>query len=66
MAGLERFRVGDILTVSCPFTDARVGTVRPPHLMIKWPWHRVEPDAPRFRWNGEVAIDTHHASRRLR
>jgi hypothetical protein len=56
MAGRERYWVGDILTVSCPLTEAQVATVRPGYVSIKWPWHRVDPDTPQFRWNGEVAV----------
>ena len=56
MAGRERFRVGDILTVSCPFTEARITEIQPGYLSVKWPWHRVDPDAPQFRWNGDMAV----------
>ncbi|WP_326815971.1 hypothetical protein [Streptomyces sp. NBC_01763] len=56
MVGRIRFRVGDILTVSCPFTEAQVSAVRPGYVSIKWPWNRVDPDTPQFAWNGEVAV----------
>jgi hypothetical protein len=29
--------------------------------MIKWPWHRVDPDAPRFRENGQHAVSSNPA-----
>ena len=56
MVGRIRFRVGDILTVSCPFTEAQVSAVRSGYVSIKWPWNRVDPDTPQFAWNGEVAV----------
>lgn len=57
MAERERFRVGDVLTVSCPFTEARITDLQPPgYLSVKWPWHRVDPETPQFRWNGNVAV----------
>lgn len=54
----EQFRVGDVLTVSCPFTESEVAELRPGYAAIKWPWHRVDPDTPQFRWNGQRAIST--------
>lgn len=54
----ERFRVGDVLAVSCPFTQAEVAQLMRFHAAIKWPWHRVDPATPRFRWNGQRAIST--------
>ena len=54
----ERFRIGDVLTVSCPFTEAEVAQLTPFYAAVTWPWHRVDPDTPQFRWNGQRAIST--------
>ena len=35
----ERFRVGDELTVSCPFTESEVSQLMPGYAAVKWPWH---------------------------
>lgn len=56
MVNHDRFRVGDILAVSCPFTEARVSQVRARYVSIQWPWHQVDPDTPRFRWDGDHAV----------
>ena len=52
----DRFRIGDVLTVYCPFTEAEVAAVTSFYAMIKWPWHRADPDTPQFRWNGQMAV----------
>lgn len=57
----ERFRVGDVLTVSCPFTEAEVTRISD-YVSLVWPWWRQDPDVDWMVWNGQVAIitDTTH------
>ncbi|MBG0852046.1 hypothetical protein I2W78_09355 [Streptomyces spinoverrucosus] len=51
------FRVGDVLTVACPFTPTRVaGGVERDHVSLEWPWWRPDPDSRFFHWNGVVAL----------
>lgn len=54
----EHFRIGDILTVSCPFTEAAVARIRPDHVSLVWPWWKQDPDVDWVEWNGQVAIAT--------
>ncbi|MGW4892513.1 hypothetical protein ACWEQL_09630 [Kitasatospora sp. NPDC004240] len=52
----EDFRVGDVLSVACPFTPARVERgVTWDHLGVVWPWWRPDPDSA-SHWNGVVAL----------
>ncbi|MER5706110.1 hypothetical protein AB0B13_24505 [Streptomyces sp. NPDC042898] len=51
------FRVGDVLSVACPFTPATVERgVTWGHVSVRWPWRRVDADSDFFRWNGVVAL----------
>ncbi|MEV6598564.1 hypothetical protein AB0M36_17055 [Actinoplanes sp. NPDC051346] len=50
------FRTGDVLRVSCPFTEARVADVSSGHVSIRWPWWQNDPDVEWIEWNGNVAI----------
>lgn len=54
----DRFRAGDVLVVSSVFAEAEVAQVSPPHVMLKWPWWRKDPDIDWIQWNGQVAITT--------
>ncbi|KAA6215851.1 hypothetical protein [Streptomyces filamentosus] len=51
------FRVGDVLSVSCPFTPARVEReVRWGHLAVRWPWWEIDESRAFGYWNGVVAL----------
>ncbi|MFF6782547.1 hypothetical protein [Streptomyces sp. NPDC012510] len=52
----RQFRVGDVLTVACPFTEARVVDTGWEHVSVEWPWWRVDPDSTFHHWNGVVAL----------
>lgn len=51
----ERFRVGDVLTVSCAFTEAEVALISD-YVSLVWPWWRQDPDVDWMVWNGQVAL----------
>jgi hypothetical protein len=51
-------RTGDILRITCPFTDARVTEmprIHHPYVVIEWPWWSVDPESG-MPWNGQVAL----------
>ncbi|MDX3537947.1 hypothetical protein PV721_27080 [Streptomyces sp. MB09-01] len=50
------FRVGDVLSVACRFTEARVTRLGWDSLVLEWPWWRRDPDSEFFHWNGQVAL----------
>lgn len=50
------FRVGDVLSVACPFTKARVEGLERDSLSLMWPWWARDPDSDFFHWNGVVAL----------
>lgn len=51
------FRVGDVLSVACPFTPTRVERgVMWNHVSVRWPWWRIDIDSDFFHWNGVVAL----------
>ncbi|WP_230329408.1 hypothetical protein [Nocardia aurantiaca] len=50
------YRVGDILELSCPFTEARVTELTADDVHVEWPWWAVDPDSDGVRWNGVVAL----------
>ncbi|OEJ97627.1 hypothetical protein [Streptomyces thermolilacinus] len=50
------FRVGDVLSVACPFTATRVTRLERDHVSLEWPWWGRDPDSESFHWNGIVAI----------
>jgi hypothetical protein len=52
----DEFRVGDVLEVSCSFTEARVADVSSGYVSIRWPWWRNDPGVEGFEWNGNVAV----------
>ncbi|MCY1145303.1 hypothetical protein OWR29_45505 [Actinoplanes sp. Pm04-4] len=52
----DEFRVGDVLRISCPFTDAQVTGVSSSDVSIRWPWWRRDPDTEWIEWNGDVAV----------
>lgn len=51
------FRVGDVLSVACPFTPARVERgVSWDHVSVRWPWWCIDTDSDFIHWNGIVAL----------
>jgi hypothetical protein len=48
------FRVGDVLSVACPFTEARVESVEPDGPALEWPWWERDPGSG--GWNGVVVL----------
>ncbi|WP_327174777.1 hypothetical protein OG599_05340 [Streptomyces sp. NBC_01335] len=51
------FRVGDVLSVACPFTETVVVEgVRWGHLSVRWPWWSIDEGNELFRWNGVMAL----------
>ncbi|MEV5173687.1 hypothetical protein AB0L10_21955 [Streptomyces flaveolus] len=57
MAHAGDFRVGDVLSVACPFTPARVERgLTWEHVSVRWPWWRIDTDSAFFHWNGIVAL----------
>jgi hypothetical protein len=51
------FRAGDVLSVACPFTPARVERgVTWGCVSVRWPWWRIDTDSDVVRWNGIVAL----------
>ncbi|GAA0229419.1 hypothetical protein GCM10009527_027430 [Actinomadura nitritigenes] len=53
---LPDFRPGDVLRISCPFTEVTVSAVHPYNVSVRWPWWQVDPDSDFFHWNGDVAL----------
>ncbi|MFJ2745863.1 hypothetical protein ACIO3O_40100 [Streptomyces sp. NPDC087440] len=59
-ADARDFRVGDVLSIACPFTPARVeqgvtwGT-----MSVRWPWWEIDSDSDFIHWNGVVALGVH-------
>ncbi|GAB3267406.1 hypothetical protein [Kineosporia babensis] len=51
------FRAGDVLEISCPFTETIVNGVSLAHVSVRWPWWRRDPDSKGMIWDGDVAID---------
>jgi hypothetical protein len=56
------YRSGDVLRISCPFTETTVTHLTSFYVSVRWPWNRVDPDAERIRWNGSRAIATDPSS----
>ncbi|MBO2460943.1 hypothetical protein [Actinomadura violacea] len=50
------FRPGDVLRISCPFTDAVVSAVHLYDVAIRWPWWQIDPESDFIQWNGDVAL----------
>ncbi len=53
------FRVGDVVRISCPFTEAQVTGKRKygGQVVVEWPWWSADPDCDWIHWNGRVAVD---------
>ncbi|MFB6814530.1 hypothetical protein ACFCV8_08285 [Streptomyces sp. NPDC056347] len=57
MADDGDFRVGDVLSVSCPFTATTVEQgVTGDNVSVRWPWWEIDDDCAFARWNGIVAL----------
>ncbi|MER7764516.1 hypothetical protein [Streptomyces sp. NPDC097619] len=51
------FRVGDVLSVGCPFTPARVERVVPgDHVAVRWPWWQIDGTGEFGQWDGVVVL----------
>ncbi|MEU6621922.1 hypothetical protein ABZ926_14255 [Streptomyces litmocidini] len=51
------FRVGDVLSVACPFTLTRVERgVTWDCISVRWPWWDVDAGSDFMRWNGIMAL----------
>ncbi|WFB05844.1 hypothetical protein LRS74_01505 [Streptomyces sp. LX-29] len=51
------FRVGDVLSIACPFTPTRVDRgLHGDHLSLAWPWWRPDPASEFYHWNGIVGL----------
>ncbi|MEV8320542.1 hypothetical protein AB0Q95_40980 [Streptomyces sp. NPDC059900] len=51
------FRVGDVLSVACPFTPARVERgLTWGHVSVRWPWWGIDAGSDFYHWNGIVAL----------
>ncbi|MFD6421130.1 hypothetical protein [Streptomyces sp. NPDC060198] len=51
------FRVGDVLSVACPFTETVVESgVTWDYLPVRRPWWSIDADSDLFHWNGVVAL----------
>ncbi|WP_246143626.1 hypothetical protein [Actinacidiphila oryziradicis] len=48
--------MGDVVSVSCPYTVAPVTGKSREHVTVAWPWWSVDPDCDWIAWNGEVAL----------
>ncbi|MCX5375462.1 hypothetical protein [Streptomyces sp. NBC_00091] len=56
-AGEPDFRVGDVLSVACPFTPARVEQgVMWGCVSVRWPWWRIDTGSDSIFWNGIVGL----------
>lgn len=50
-------RVGDVLSVACPFTPARVERgVTWDYVSVRWPWWDIDTGSGFLHWNGIVAL----------
>lgn len=50
------FRVGDVLSIACPFEETRVKRLKWDCLALEWPWWQVDPASEFIHWNGIVAL----------
>ncbi|MER5638016.1 hypothetical protein ABT095_13785 [Kitasatospora sp. NPDC002227] len=50
------YRPGDVLRVSCPFTEAVVTRVMEYDVVLRWPWWEIDQETEWIEWNGEVAL----------
>lgn len=55
-------RVGDVVRVSCPFTEMPVTRVEHHSVAVRWPWWRPDPECDWGEWDGDLglAIEGHH------
>ncbi|MET8753968.1 hypothetical protein ABZW32_28295 [Streptomyces sp. NPDC004667] len=57
MMDVGELRVGDVLSVACPFTPARVERgVTWDHVSVRWPWWEIDTGSEFLHWNGIVAL----------
>lgn len=56
------YRPGDVLRISCSFTETTVTHLARSYVSVRWPWNRIDPDAERIRWNGSRALAIDPAS----
>ncbi|KOV71695.1 hypothetical protein ADL00_07160 [Streptomyces sp. AS58] len=57
MTDAVAFRVGDVLSVACPFTPTRVERgLTWDHVSVRWPWWEIDSDSDFVHWNGIVAL----------
>ncbi|MEV7678002.1 hypothetical protein AB0O64_05480 [Streptomyces sp. NPDC088341] len=58
------FRVGDVLSVACPFTPARVEQAMTwSHVSVRWPWWDIDAGSDFVHWNGIVALGVNSGGR---
>ncbi|MFD5098903.1 hypothetical protein [Streptomyces albidochromogenes] len=58
------FRVGDVLSVACPFTPTRVEqAVTWDHVSVRWPWWDIDAESDFVYWNGIVALGVNSGGR---
>lgn len=56
-ADTRNFRVGDVLSVACPFTPTRVERgVTSGVVSVRWPWWDIDGACESVHWNGIVAL----------
>ncbi|WP_255305822.1 hypothetical protein [Streptomyces sp. Wb2n-11] len=53
------FRVGDVVRIPCPFTEAQVTGKQKygGQIVVEWPWWSADPDCDWIHWNGRVVAD---------
>ncbi|UUU36568.1 hypothetical protein JIX56_45910 [Streptomyces sp. CA-210063] len=57
MVDAVEFRVGDVLSVACPYTATRVERgLTWDHLAVRWPWWEIDTGSESAHWNGIVAL----------
>ncbi|MET9424918.1 hypothetical protein ABZY06_30035 [Streptomyces sp. NPDC006540] len=57
MMDMGDFRAGDVLSVACPFTPARVERgMTWDYISVRWPWWDIDTGSDFMRWNGIVAL----------
>ncbi|MCZ4083050.1 hypothetical protein [Streptomyces antarcticus] len=56
-ADARDFRVGDVLSIACPFTPTRIEQgVTWDNVSVRWPWWEIDSESDFFDWNGVVAL----------
>lgn len=51
----QRFEVGDVVRVSCPFVGMRVVQVTEFDVSVEWPWAQTDPESE-IHWNGRRGV----------